>query len=141
MQINIKVGSFGLDGIPFGSDYCVYRNQTIPLRWLPGEAVLEDEYSTKSDVWMFAVTIWELHHGGQLPLASRFVSDDSLLSELIRRQQSKDRITTPPLWSPDEAAGLCKSNTLASALARCWSHDPQFRPSFDELFNIFSEHH
>ena len=118
--ISVKLGSFGLDGQPFSSDYCVYKHQTIPLRWLPHEAVLEDEYSTKSDVWMFAVCIWELHNGGQLPFSGR--SDEAVLSELSRK--------SPAMW---DASSFCKSNAMANLLARCWSHDPHLRPSFDEL--------
>lgn len=120
-QISVKVGSFGLDGQPFSSDYCVYKHQKIPLRWLPHEAVLEDEYSTKSDVWMFAVCVWELYNAGQMPLSGR--SDESILSELSRK--------SPALWGTE--ASFCKSNSLAILLVRCWSHDPQLRPSFDEL--------
>lgn len=127
LQISIKVGHLGMNVQPFGSDYCVYRNQTIPLRWLPAEAVLEDEYSTKSDVWSFAVTVWELYHAGKQPFAGR--SDESLLAELGRPKSA--------IWTSG-SMDFCKSNTLTSLLSRCWSHDPLLRPSFDEVLAVLT---
>ncbi|EFX81376.1 hypothetical protein DAPPUDRAFT_33294, partial [Daphnia pulex] len=113
------IPSFGMDKEPFNNDYNIYKHQSIALRWLPHEAALEDEYSTKSDVWMFAVTIWELHHAAQLPLSDR--SDEVLLADLRKK--------CGQLWD----ASFCKSNATSSLLVKCWSHDPILRPSFDEL--------
>lgn len=117
-QIYLKIGSFGMDKQPFNNDYYLYKHQSIALRWLPHEAVLEDEYSTKSDVWMFAVTVWELYNGARQPLSSR--ADEVLLTDL------RNKAT---LWD----ASFCKSNAMSSLLVKCWSHDPLLRPSFDEL--------
>lgn len=117
-RISLKIGSFGMDKEPFNKDYFVFKHQPIALRWLPHEAVLEDEYSTKSDVWMFAVTIWELYNAAQQPLSGH--SDDVVLAELKKKGT---------LWD----ASFCKSNAMSSLLIKCWSHDPLLRPSFDEL--------
>lgn len=118
--MTLKIGSFGMEKQPFSCDYFVYKHQTIPLRWLPHEATFEDEYSTKSDVWMFAVTIWEIYNGALQPLASR--SDEVLLSDLKKRVA---------IWD----ASFCKSNAMSSLLLKCWSHDPLLRPSFEELLH------
>ena len=107
-----------MDKQPFGNDYFVYKHQSIALRWLPHEAVLEDEYSTKSDVWMFAVTIWEMYNAARQPLSNR--SDEVLLVDLKKKSS---------LWD----ASFCKYNAMSSLLVKCWSHDPLLRPSFDEL--------
>lgn len=50
------------------------------MRWLPYEAVYEDEYSTKSDVYAFSVVIWEIFNQGELPFPK--MNDTSLLSKL-----------------------------------------------------------
>ena len=118
-QVCLKIGSFGMDKEPFNNDYYVYKHQSIALRWLPHEAALEDEYSTNSDVWMFAVTIWELHHATQRPRSGR--SDEVLLADLRKKCGQH--------WD----ASFCKSNATSSLLVKCWSHDPILRPSFDEL--------
>lgn len=49
----------------------------IPLRWLPAESVFEDDFSTKSDVWVFGVLVWEVFNHGELPYTK--LSDDEVL--------------------------------------------------------------
>jgi len=63
------VSSLGLDKEPFGEDYfTTEEKQPLPLRWLPREAVVDDQYSTESDVWMFACTVWEVNARSALKL-------------------------------------------------------------------------
>lgn len=50
------------------------------MRWLPHEAVYEDEYSTKSDVYAFSVVIWEIFNQGELPFPK--MNDNSFLNKL-----------------------------------------------------------
>lgn len=107
-----------MDKHPFSNDYIVHKHQLIPVRWLPHEAVFDDEYSTKSDVWMFAVTVWELHNAAKTPLSD--MMNETVLAELNVKTLKWD-------------ASFCKFNALASCLAKCWSHDPLARPSFEEL--------
>lgn len=47
---------------------------------MPHEAVYEDEYSTKSDVYAFGVVIWEIFNQGELPFSK--MNDNSLLNKL-----------------------------------------------------------
>ena len=39
----------------------------MPLKWLAVECVKRGIYSTRSDVWSFGVTIWELLTYGKKP--------------------------------------------------------------------------
>lgn len=52
------------------SEYYHYRQNWIPLRWLPAESVFENDFSTKSDVWAFGVLMWEVFSHGELPYSS-----------------------------------------------------------------------
>lgn len=63
---------------PAGSEYYHFRQAWIPLRWMPPEAVLEDEFSTKSDVWSFGVLMWEVFTQGEMPYAP--LADDEVLA-------------------------------------------------------------
>lgn len=45
---------------------------------MPPEAVLEDEFSTKSDVWSFGVLMWEVFTQGEMPYAP--LADDEVLA-------------------------------------------------------------
>ena len=108
-----------MDKEPFMSDYYCHKHHLIPLRWLPHEAVFEDEYSTKSDVWMFACTVWELHHAAEKPFSCQ--TDETVLKDLSTKVLN---------WS----SSFVESEPLFSALlTKCWSHDPAARPSFQQL--------
>ena len=39
----------------------------VPLRWMAPESIFHFEYTHKSDVWSFGVTIWEILTFGRLP--------------------------------------------------------------------------
>lgn len=88
----------------------------IPLRWLPHEAVFDDDYSTKSDAWMFACTVWELVSSGKQPLAD--LSDEDVVNEL--RQKRID-------WTVQDCHPFVK------LFSKCWSYDPLTRPSFQQI--------
>lgn len=50
----------------------------MPLRWMSPEAVLEGDFSTKSDVWAFGVFMWEVFTHGEMPHGGQ--ADDEVLA-------------------------------------------------------------
>jgi len=49
-------------------DICEFplRILQVPLRWLSIEAMKDNLYSSKSDVWAFAIVLWEIGTLGEL---------------------------------------------------------------------------
>ncbi|NXL53412.1 PTK7 kinase, partial [Podilymbus podiceps] len=107
-----------LPACPACSEYYHFRQAWIPLRWMPPEAVLEDEFSTKSDVWSFGVLMWEVFMHGEMPYSP--LADDEVLAGL---QSGKMKLPHPE---------GCPSR-FAKLMQRCWAPSPKDRPSFSEL--------
>uniref|UniRef100_A0AAR5QBM0 Tyrosine-protein kinase-like otk n=1 Tax=Dendroctonus ponderosae TaxID=77166 RepID=A0AAR5QBM0_DENPD len=120
----VKVGLPRMTKEPYSQEYCKHANQVIPLRWLPYEAVYEDEYSTKSDVYAFAVVIWEIFSQGELPHSK--INDNSFLAKLKEKKlEWKVHGSTP--------------ESLQKIQELCWDVNPQNRPSFSQLSTDISE--
>lgn len=63
---------------PSHSEYYHFRQAWVPLRWMPPEAILEGDFSTKSDVWAFGVLMWEVFTHGEMPHGGQ--ADDEVLA-------------------------------------------------------------
>jgi serine/threonine protein kinase len=53
----LKISDFGLSR---SGVYVNTKRKKVPLRWLSVEAMRENFYSSKSDVWAFAIVLWEI---------------------------------------------------------------------------------
>lgn len=124
-KFNLKISCVGLSQDTYAQEYYLYHNRSIPLRWAPAEAVLEDEWSTKSDVWSYAVLVWEIFNQAELPFCE--LSDNKVF-QLLKKQQLQ--------WqTPHGAPG-----PLCSLLNQCWNQSPKDRPSFSEIVLHIENH-
>ncbi|CAL8132860.1 unnamed protein product [Orchesella dallaii] len=125
-QLCCKISDFGFSRKvqEYADDQQSY-NEIVPWRWMAIEALSRLEFTTKSDVWSFGVTTWEIFTLGSLPYAGinwneTFVAD---LTEGLR--------LTKPSFASDE---------IFKTLTDCWSNDPSDRPNFTILCEIFKRH-
>ncbi|KAJ7341188.1 hypothetical protein JRQ81_005011 [Phrynocephalus forsythii] len=123
-QRQVKVSSLSLSKDVYNSEYYHYHQAWIPLRWMPPEAVLEDEFSTKSDVWSFGVVMWEIFTLGEMPYSK--LADEEVLAGL---QSGKTKLP-PPEGCPSK---------MYKVMQRCWAPSPKDRPSFSEIANMLGE--
>ncbi|XP_066534980.1 inactive tyrosine-protein kinase 7 [Hoplias malabaricus] len=117
-QRQVKVSALSLTKDVYNSEYYHYKQKWVPLRWLPAESVLDDDFSTKSDVWAFGVLMWEVFSHGDLPYSTQ--SHEEVLEEL--------QAGTLKLSAPED----CPSK-IYKLMSHCWAASPKERPSFSEL--------
>ena len=85
--------------------------------WMAPESITESTFSKASDVWSFAVVLWELLTG-QIPY--RDFSGPAIAFGI-----GNGRLSLPiPTTCPEE---------LKRILEACWSRQPKARPSFAEI--------
>ncbi|KAL4837989.1 hypothetical protein H8958_017355 [Nasalis larvatus] len=123
-QRQVKVSALGLSKDVYNSEYYHFRQAWVPLRWMSPEAILEGDFSTKSDVWAFGVLMWEVFTHGEMPHGGQ--ADDEVLADL---QAGKARLPQPE---------GCPSK-LYRLMQRCWALSPKDRPSFSEIASTLGD--
>lgn len=122
---HIKICDFGTYNELYTNDYYkVDGNIPLPIRWMAWESVYQAKYTTKSDIWAFAVTLWEI-----LTLCRKQPYDefsDALVMENLARMHCDDGqyIYLPrPLANKD----------IYDLMLECWKHKDTERPTFREI--------
>eukprot|EP00063_Salmo_salar_P086838 XP_014061673.1 PREDICTED: protein-tyrosine kinase 2-beta-like [Salmo salar] len=121
----VRLGDFGLSRYIEEEEYYKASVSRLPIKWMAPESINFRRFTTSSDVWMFAVCMWEILSRGQQPffwLENRDV--------IIQLEQG---IRLP---KPDDCPPA-----LYSLMTRCWSYNPRERPSFTELVVKISDVH
>ena len=62
----VKIGGFALARQVVG-DYYLARGENLPIKWTAPEAVLYNQFTSKSDVWSYGVFLMELVTHGHVP--------------------------------------------------------------------------
>uniref|UniRef100_A0A1A8MYG3 Protein tyrosine kinase 2 beta, b n=1 Tax=Nothobranchius pienaari TaxID=704102 RepID=A0A1A8MYG3_9TELE len=97
----------------------------LPIKWMAPESINFRRFTSASDVWMFAVCVWEIMSRGQQPF---FWLENR---DVINQLEQGIRLPKPDNCPP----------ALYSLMTRCWSYDHSERPSFTELVVKISDVH
>ncbi|XP_044755246.1 mast/stem cell growth factor receptor Kit-like [Coccinella septempunctata] len=120
----LKISDFGMSR---NGDYVNKNtNKQQPVRWMAPESIEKFTCTSRSDVWSFGVVLWEIGTLGAFPYDS--ISNDCILEYLLYSLKKGIRLMRPEI-STDE---------LYSLMLKCWSMDPQNRPSFQEIVDFLS---
>ncbi|XP_018496101.1 inactive tyrosine-protein kinase 7 [Galendromus occidentalis] len=117
-KLDVKISSPSLSKDTYSAEYFHYRDQLVPLKWAPAEAVIEDQWSSKSDVYAYAVFCWEVFTQAQMP------HEDISNPDFLYRLEVHEIQWEPPAKCPPAMQDLMRS---------CWRILVTDRPSFSEI--------
>ncbi|XP_035892810.1 tyrosine-protein kinase-like otk [Anopheles stephensi] len=118
-DFSAKISMPALARDKYSKEYCKHRNQLMPIRWMAPECFQEDDYSIKSDIFSFAVLVWELFTNAiELP---------------FREQTDEEVITSAQTGKLEWKVAEKTPEALHKILTSCWSANPKERPSFSQL--------
>ena len=115
----VKIADFGMSRNLYSKDY--YRTQgetSLPVRWMPPEALVYGKFSTKTDVWAFGVVVWEVFSFGLQPYWGH-------TNEAVMDMVRKGILLEKPENCPDKLFTLVKGG--------CWGMYEHERMSFERL--------
>uniref|UniRef100_A0A8C9VXV2 non-specific protein-tyrosine kinase n=1 Tax=Scleropages formosus TaxID=113540 RepID=A0A8C9VXV2_SCLFO len=120
----VKLGDFGLSRY-IEEEYYKASLSRLPIKWMAPESINFRRFTSASDVWMFAVCMWEIMSRGQQPFF--WLENKAVINQL----ELGVRLPKPEECPP----------TLYTLMTRCWAYDPLDRPKFLELVCILSDAH
>uniref|UniRef100_A0A8C3BH94 non-specific protein-tyrosine kinase n=1 Tax=Cairina moschata TaxID=8855 RepID=A0A8C3BH94_CAIMO len=119
----VKLGDFGLSRYIEDEEYYKASVTRLPIKWMSPESINFRRFTTASDVWMFAVCMWEILSYGRQPFF--WLENKDVIGVLERG----DRLPKPDLCPP----------VLYTLMTRCWDYDPSERPKFKDLVCSLSD--
>ncbi|NWR63802.1 FAK2 kinase, partial [Bucorvus abyssinicus] len=119
----VKLGDFGLSRYIEDEEYYKASVTRLPIKWMSPESINFRRFTTASDVWMFAVCMWEILSYGKQPFF--WLENKDVIGVLERG----DRLPKPDPCPP----------VLYTLMTRCWDYDPSERPKFKDLVCSLSD--
>ncbi|XP_006819141.1 tyrosine-protein kinase HTK16-like [Saccoglossus kowalevskii] len=120
-----KISDFGLSrAVGKNSNY--YKASAggrWPVKWYAPESIYFGTFSHASDVWSYGVTLWEMYSFGDQPYG------EMKGVEVVEMLDAGERLERP---------SNCP-HKVYDIMLKCWSMDPQKRPTFFNLNSIFTQ--
>ena len=118
-NLNVKIADFGIARVKTNTST---MTTTGTIAWTAPEILRHEAYNEKSDVYSYAIVLWEILSEGEIPFDDEFQSPMeagiAVATGQIRPRLPRD---SDPNW--------------VSLIERCWKEDPSARPSFTELMD------
>ena len=126
-KVRVKVTDYGLalltnKGFTSGNSIVEVstRNASLagPIRWQARESIERHIYSSRSDVWAYGVTLWEIMSRGFVPY--NYIGQD--------REVARAILAGERLHKPDDCP-----DAVYAVMQSCWQHEPKDRPAMSEI--------
>ncbi|ODM92340.1 Fibroblast growth factor receptor 1 [Orchesella cincta] len=120
-----KIGDFGLARNLYEYlEYVKTSHEPLPWKWMAYESLTKMEFTSKSDVWSFGVTLWEIFSLGNVPYAGLRWTES--FGEEIR----KGLRPSCPQYA---------TSKIYAKMADCWKLKAEDRPTFPELVHFCND--
>jgi len=113
-----KVSDFGFSRDVMANN--IYERKSegrLPIRWMAPEALYDNIYTTKTDVWSYGVLMWEIVTLGSTPYPGMSGS------EVMKKVREGQRLDKPEHCDRE----------IYNMMFYCWDKDPSERPTFKDL--------
>ena len=116
----VKLADFGLSKVVEDSSYyqCTSKCKLNPIKWMSPESLNFRKFTKQSDVWSFAVLVWEILSYGTKPF------ENIQNNAVIHRIEKGERLALPD---------ACPPNLYFNLLLPCWNYNPDERPNVNEI--------
>ncbi|CAF1363826.1 unnamed protein product [Adineta ricciae] len=124
-NFEIKLTNTAIVSEQFQSHYYRINQISLPIRWMPPECILHNQFTSQSDIWSFGITLWEV-----------MSNCSSLPYSLLNDEEVYQRLKTChglQLSKPE-----CLSKELIDLMLECWRPWNE-RPTFQEIYNFFNK--
>ncbi|CAF4891006.1 unnamed protein product [Rotaria sp. Silwood1] len=116
----VKISDFGLSRCIDTDIYVQKSDSKIPVKWYAPEAINFGKFTSKSDVWSFGVTLWEMFSYGETPYGDMSGGDVYYFLKQGKRL---------------EKPSSC-SSYIYEMILKCWEWDEKQRPTFYQLVQL-----
>lgn len=123
-SLHLKIACPALSRDIYVDDYLLWQHRVVPLRWAAPEAITDNEYSQRSDVWAFGCLTLEVFTLGEVPHTGR--SHDDILRCI------DDPTKTSPC-SGAYAARIDCPPVCWTIMQKCTMHHVKDRLTFTEI--------
>ncbi|XP_022901192.2 tyrosine-protein kinase CSK-like [Onthophagus taurus] len=109
-----KVSDFGLAR---KEKYLSVESAKLPIKWTAPEALKQNKFSNKSDMWSFGILLWEIYSFGRVPYPRIPLAD-------VVKHVEKGYKMEAPEGCPSE---------IYEIMRQAWDLNPENRPNFEEV--------
>ncbi|CAF0903657.1 unnamed protein product [Adineta ricciae] len=121
---DLKVADFGLTKLTDCGLYKGNPKTIFAIRWSSPEVILNMKYSSRSDVWSFGITLWEIYSLGERPYGHL---DNRTVKNLLKTSSSNFSQYFP------QSQQFGSNEVYTHLILPCLTYNVALRPSFKDL--------